>query len=296
MNDKLYFSVDVDCEPLRDKSPKCGGPSSWEVSEKTIIKFLEIFEEKNLLAGLVFSPTPEAANAHYNLFKDLKKRGIEIGIQPNVPGFRFPTYKFDLGCYDKETQKRIIKEAIEDFEKALGFSPAFYVPCCGSRNKYTYSILYELGFKVVRAAGSGRYYSSYPDACTVGMFPFPHWASEQHHIIAGSLPLLVVPTTCDFTNLGRDRLVVDLRPERPPTLETLASYRYIIDMNIEVMNLIEAPIKSIVIGTHNTEYVHFENLEYVIDYAEQKTKHAGMEFVPTNMMGLRKMADSLEWK
>jgi len=32
--DRLYFLYAVDCEPLKDKSPACGGPSSWEASEK----------------------------------------------------------------------------------------------------------------------------------------------------------------------------------------------------------------------------------------------------------------------
>lgn len=292
MGDKLYFNCGVDCEPLAEKSPGCGGPANWKISEKVILKFLEIFKKKGILSALVFNLTPEAAKAHSDLFKEVRKDRIEIGIQPNIPGFRFPTYKFDLGYYDKEIQKKIIGEALEDFEKALGFLPESYCACCGSKNEYTYSILLEFGLKVMRAPVPGRYNSSRPDTCTIGSFPYPHWASE-HPLIPGCLPIYVIPTTGDITSIGRDKWIVDLRPERPNTSETLVSYRYIVDMNIEVMKLIKTPVKAIVVGTHNTEYVNFENLEYVIDYVIEKTKKEGMEFVPVHTSDLRKIAEKI---
>lgn len=289
---RLFLHCGVDCEPLSDRSPACGGPSSWEVSEKAIRRFVEIFTERGMLEGLAFNPTPEAGRAHSELFRELRRQGLEIGIQPNVPGFRFPKYKYDLGYYDLQTQRRIIGEALEDFESALGFRPLTYLPCCGSRNEHTNKLLIEYGFKVLRHATSGRYFSNRPDRCTIGMFPFPHWASE-HHIVAGFLRLYVVPTTGDITSVGRDKAVPDLRPERPPTRETLRSYRYIINTHIEVMNLIKAPVKAIVIGTHNTEYVHFENLLYVLDYIEEKAKLEGMELVPASTLKMREVAESL---
>jgi peptidoglycan/xylan/chitin deacetylase (PgdA/CDA1 family) len=292
MHEKLFFQCGVDCEPLMDKSPACGGPGSWEISEKAILKYLDIFKAKRILPALAFNLTPEAAKAHADLFKQLKKEGIEIGIQPNVPGFRFPSYKFDLGYYDKGTQRKIIREALEDFKKAVGFLPEVYTACCGSRNEYTYSLLIEFGLKVQRIPVSGRYNSNRADICTIGGFPYPHWASN-HPVIPGCLPLYVIPITGDITGLGRDKWIFDLRPENPPTHETLARYRQVVDMNIEVMKLIKAPVKAIVVGTHNTEYVHFENLEYVIDYVKEKVEKVGMEFIPASCIKMREFAEEM---
>lgn len=292
MAERLYLQCSVDCEPLAEKSPACGGPVSWEVSAKAIRTFLELFESNGLLGALSFQPTPEAARAHADLFRDLKSRGFEIGMQPNVPGFRFPTYEHDLGCYDREMQRQIIGEAIEDFESALGFRPEIYTACCGSKSKETYALLMEYGFKVSRAPVSGRYWRDRPDRATIGMFPFPHWASE-HHVIAGCEPLFVIPTTGDFTRIGRDRGTVDLRPEREPSEETRESYRCIVDLNIEVARLIEAPISDICIGTHNTERVHFDNLQFVLDHVREKAEEEGMELVPISCMGMRAAAEEM---
>ncbi len=294
MASKLYFQCGIDCEPLADKSPGCGGPASWEISEEVILRWVEIFKDNDLLGGLSFNATPEAAKAHADLFIDLKKQqGIPIEIQPNIPGFRFPTYKLDLGYYDQETQRKIIGEAVEDFQNALGFVPECYLPCCGSKNEHTYPLLVEFGFKVTSAPVAGRYFSDRPDRCTIGMFPFPHWASN-HPIIGGCLPLYVVPGTGDFTAIGRDKWTVDLRPERSPTGETLMSYRHIVDMNIEVMKLVNAPVKAIVLGSHNAEYVHFENVQYVLEYLREKASSEEMELVPTSALGLREVAEAID--
>ena len=43
-SNKIYFSYFVDCEPLAAKSPRCGGPASWEVSERTVRAIRQSFE------------------------------------------------------------------------------------------------------------------------------------------------------------------------------------------------------------------------------------------------------------
>ena len=288
----LYFNCGVDCEPLADRSPACGGPASWDVSERAILTFVEIFEEFGLLRGLGFHSTPEAAKAHSDLLKDLhESRGIEIGLQPNVPGFRFPKYKLDLGYYDKAMQKQIITECLEDFEAALGLRPVVYTACCGSKSPDTYPVLIDLGFRVSKAPGSGRYLTDRPDRCTMGQYPYPHWASN-HHIIPGCLPLYVIANTADLTNVQRDARTDDLRPERPPTHETLRSYRRIIDTNIEIQRMIQQPVKVIKMGSHNTERPHFENLRYVLGYLQERAAAEGMALTPISCVGMREVAEA----
>ena len=63
--------------------------------------------------------------------------------------------------------------------------------------------------------------------------------------------------------------------------------------NIELMRLIRAPIKAIVAAGHNTECVHFENVEYVMEYVFEAAEKAGMELVPAQPPDLRKVAEEL---
>jgi len=293
MDENLYFHIGIDAEPLEETSP-CGGFLTWEESERVIKKWLELFRRRNLVKGAGFYLTPEAAKAHTELFKDLKEEGFEIGIQPNVPAFRYPKYKYDLGYYDEEMQRQIIGEAIEDFYNALGFKPETYTPCCGSRNEHTYLILIEYGIKQIRVPVPGRYFSDRPDRLTIGYFPYPHWASS-HHLIPGCLPLFVIPITGKLM-VKRDKWVPDLRPEREPTEETRESYKEIIDENIEIMKMGKVPIKSIAIGTHNTRHVHFENIEFVIDYIYEKAEREGLKIVPIQPPKLRQIAEKLREK
>ena len=121
--DKLYFIYRVDCEPLAAKSPACGGPASWAVSERAILRYAEIFRARGLLHGLSFETTPEAGKEHRDLLLALHREGCGLGLQLNVPGFRFPKYKHDLGFYEREEQRQILEEATADFAAAFGFAP-----------------------------------------------------------------------------------------------------------------------------------------------------------------------------
>ena len=86
----------VDCERLREKSPGCEGPVSWEVSERTVRKMREVFRSRNLLRALTLNLTPGAAAAHSAMMREWHPEGKNIGIQPNVPGLRYP--KYDMSC------------------------------------------------------------------------------------------------------------------------------------------------------------------------------------------------------
>jgi hypothetical protein len=136
-SNEIYFVYFVDCEPLRERSPMCGGPASWEVSEETVRGIRETFEARGLRDALTFNLTPEAARAHGPMMRHWHEEGVPLGIQPNVPGFRYPTYDRDLGQYDEDTQRRIIAEASADFEDAVGFRPRGYCACCGSKSPAT---------------------------------------------------------------------------------------------------------------------------------------------------------------
>jgi hypothetical protein len=264
----------------------CGGPETWAESERAIRSIREVFEARGLRGALTFLPTPEAARAHAPLWRAWAADGVGLGIQPNVPGFRFPAYTRDLGQYDEATQRRIIAEAVEDYVDALGIRPDTYVPCCGSRSPATPRLLVEAGFRQLGSPAPGRYFPDRPDRCTAGLFPFPHWGNDRHHVLAGGLPLCVVPNSSDLTG-GRGARPTDLRAEAPVGDETRERYQRIVDAAIELSGLIEAPVRTVVGNTHNTRAMHVENVAFVVDYVQEATARAGLELVPASFPDVR---------
>jgi hypothetical protein len=285
-SDRIYFAYKVNCEPLRARSPMCGGPETWDESELTIRAIRDVFETRGLRRALTFLPTPEAAQAHAPLWREWHAEGVGLGVQPNVPGFRFPTYEKDLGQYSEAMQRRIIAEAVDDFTQALGFRPESYVPCCGSRSAVTLRLLYEAGFRQMGTPAPGRYFPDRPDRCTVGVFPFPHWGNAAHHLVPGWLPLCIVPNSSDLSG-GRGARPTDLRAEAPVGEATRARYRQIVDQAIEISGLIEAPVRTVVGNTHNTGFVHAENVAYVVDYVQEAVAQAGLQLVPASFPDIR---------
>lgn len=288
----LYFAYMVDCEPLAAKSPACGGPASWDISEKAIKSYAEIFARRDMMSGLSYHTTPEAGAVHRDLLLELHRQGCSLGLQLNVPGFQYPRYEHDLGYYDRDEQEQILTSATDVFAELFGFRPETYTPCCGSKSKHTYPLLASLGYRQTHSPVTGRYLPDRPDRCTLGCYPYPHWASSTHQLLAGTLPLLVIPGTGSI-DFGRGKRPFDLRPESPPTAATRALYRRTIDEAIEVQKLISQPVKVITSGSHNTERVHFENVDYVIDYVTEAAEREGLSLVPANCPMIREAAQEL---
>ncbi len=205
MDDRLFLLILVDCEPLAAKSPACGGPSSWKISEKTILRFADFARRHGIVDGVGFHATPEAAKAHSELLTSLASEGFELGIQPNIPGFRYPTYKYDLGQYPKERQMEILTQAKEDWEEALHCSTTNYTACCGSMTNDTPEILVKLGYRQWHAPAPGRFDPERPDRCTVGLFPYPHHCHRRNRLLSGDLELYVIPGTSELIPRPRGR-------------------------------------------------------------------------------------------
>ena len=285
-SNNIYFAYFVDCEPLAAKSPRCGGPGSWEVSERTVRNIRQSFESHGLLPAVTFNLTPEAAKAHADMMREWHGEGVNMGIQPNVPGFRYPKYENDLGEYDEATQRQIIAEATEDFETALGFRTDTYCACCGSKSPVTLRLLYEAGYRQYIAPAPGRYFPDRPDRCTEGDYPYPHWGSSQHHVLGGALPICVISCSGEMTG-GRWARPRDLRSEEPVSEESRELYRTIIDWNIELSGLIQTPVRAIIGATHNSEKVNIPNLDYVLEYIQKATEREGLELVPASFPTIR---------
>ncbi|HJN16757.1 MAG TPA: hypothetical protein QGH10_14730 [Armatimonadota bacterium] len=294
-DNKLYLIGQYDCEPLAAKSPQCGGPQTWQESEQKVLEVAGIYRERGLLGALGFHLTPEAAKAQSDLYKGLHAEGIFMGLQINVPGFRYPTYDRDLGLHSPDEQREIIRLGLEDFEEALGFSTTCYTACCGSRSHATASILVEQGFKVFRPPGAGRLAWDRPDKTTVGMFPYPYKASSEHMCLAGDLDLLCIPVGNDVTGKYKrsEWAPGDLRGENPVSDETREMYRYIVDSTIDLGRLLDVPLQNVQAVGHNTDRCEGENVAYVLDYIREAADKKGLELVPISPVGLRGEAERI---
>ena len=293
----LYLMGTYDCEPLAARSPQCGGPQSWQESEEKVLEITDLYRSRGLLDALSFHLTPEAAKGQPDLYKDLRDQGVYIGIQPNVPGFRYPTYDRDLGLYSPDEQREIVRLAKEDFEEALGFGTETYTTCCGSRSNETAAILVETGYTVYRPPGPGRMSRSRPDKTTVGMFPFPYKASARHMCLAGELDLLCIPTTVDLSGRYRrsDWCPNDLRGENPVSDETREMFRHITDTTIELGRLLGVPLNNIQVVGHNTARCAAENIAYALDYVREAAEREGLKLAPISPAGLRQAATEAGW-
>lgn len=294
---RLFLFGTYDCEPLAAKSPQCGGPQTWQESEEKVLEIAAVYREKGLLGALSFHLTPEAAKAQPDLYKSLHDEGVYLGIQPNIPGFRYPTYDRDLGLYSPDEQREIIRLATEDFQEAMGFRPTMYTTCCGSRSDATAAILVEMGYKTLRLPGPGRLPKDRPDKLTVGMFPFPYRASAQHRCLAGDLDLLCLPTTVDLTHKysRNEWSPADMRGEAPVGDGTRRMYREIVDTKVELGMLLGVPLNNVQIGGHNTARCAGENVAYALDYVAEAAEKFGLELAPISPAGLREEAEKVGW-
>jgi hypothetical protein len=283
VSDDVLFLYMADFEPLRERSPYCGGPETWAESEALFHVYMDVSRRKGV--KLQLNLTPEAAFAHADLMKSAHREGVALGIQPNVPGFRYPTYTKDLGEYDAPMQRRIIGEALEDFRSTVETEPVSYTPCCGSQTNETHPILIEYGFKVAQVSAPGRYWAKRPDRCTIGQPPYVHWASACK-VMAGWLPLAVASATTTLAP-PREQLPFDCRYEWEPTDETRARYREVVEQTLDVMGIVDPPVKHLMIVGHNTRRAHRENMEFLIDSCREAVAGRGWRFVPAQMPDVR---------
>lgn len=153
---KCYFLLTMDCERVQNKNSYPAGPLSWQESEKNIVAFGKISLKFGYKA--TFFAVPEAAEKHANTFKELIKSGHEIGLHLHPQTFRYGVNE-NLGNLPYEMQFRIIKDARDVFEDAMGFLPSSFRSGYFSASHDTFRALSALGFKRGSCVIPGRHLS-----------------------------------------------------------------------------------------------------------------------------------------
>lgn len=274
-----YVIFTMDCERIASEAPEGGGPKSWEIGEKAILRFTEILLSKGFKAVLFIQP--EAAKRYADLLLNLKDKGFELGLHIHPGSFRNLTFKKYLGSYPREEQRNILDLAVSDWTEALGYKPKTFRAGMFSANDYTYKILYELGF---RQSSTSKPERSVPEiyASWAGASSHAHHVDPNNRLISGTLELYEVPLSVNFQKMIYPNDPLDLRIEARCTLE---EHGTTIDLNIKRMIELNIPLKTIVSITHNTEFFLYNQsvLEFIISYVEEAAAKYDTKIISTTL-------------
>jgi len=247
IKNNLYVTFTMDCERIRRYSPP-GGPETWELSENAIKGYIKILRENGLKC--TFFIVPETAHKHRDLFLQALDYGFELGMHYHPQSFLDGRYTKYLGEYSYEEQLNQLGQALDYWRDSIGFRPESFRPGNASSNKYTYKVLYKLGFRqastYIPQRNLPKYYAVYLDAN-----PYPHHVEN--------MDLLEVPMTSDI------RVKPPLNHDPPHLrIEWGRLEKLISILNFWVNHLVEKdiPVKSIVVLTHN-----------FINYSDETVKH-----------------------
>jgi hypothetical protein len=291
-SERVFFLSGIDCEPLRDQSPACGGPPDWEASRQALECYVEVCRRAGTVAGAAINLTPEAARAHAERVRELAAAGHPIAIQPNVPGFRFPRYDRDLGQYSAAEQREIIGLAKADFEAALGLSTTTYIACCGSFSEATFPLLVEHGYRQF-VHSPGRFVRGRPDKTSYGALPFAHHAHPESRILVGGLDLYVIPATNHPGRIISRCNPFDPRPDSQVVEDYEEAVRETWDLALEMQASQRAPVRTLYLGCHNIPSLDPARLELAIELAKQAVAAAGLVFTPASYEEVHAYADAI---
>ena len=147
MAEKIYLAFTMDCERLHSDHQLVSrgeGPITWEASAGAITRFAEIVESGGGRA--TFHALPESARQHPELYRDLGRRGHQLGLHlhPCVFG-QIGTYLAGLARYPEPQQRQLLTAARDAWAEAIGEAPATFRPGNFSANNDTFRVCLELG-------------------------------------------------------------------------------------------------------------------------------------------------------
>ncbi|MGD0176050.1 MAG: polysaccharide deacetylase family protein [Candidatus Bathyarchaeia archaeon] len=244
---KVLVFVTMDGEPVRAHltpnalrlSPT--GPPDIAASERSIRGFTAIARQYGFPTTLFLHP--EVAVSQSDFLLKLRKQGVCLAMHLHPYKFGDGRYKQDLGAYSASEQRRIIEEAANVWEKALGQRPLYFRGGWNSANDNTFRVLQELGFKGGSLSVPG---GTWPDHFAVwsGAEPYPHRAHLEFRQVKGNSNFVEVPMSADL-----QRLV----PHEWLELDEPYNYEKIIRNILEDLKTHSPPYCTIGMDTHNDQ-------------------------------------------
>jgi hypothetical protein len=298
---KLFYNYSIDCELPPDGI--FGGPATWEVAEASTRGFIEVMEQWGLIHGATLFVYPDVAMKQHNLYREMAKHGIEIGL--HIHGMRYSRVKKPawLGSLGYDDQREIIRMAKQDLEDVIGKPCLGYRACYASANHFTYPIIQELGFQWASTSASGSYKPEIY-ARWAGGWPFPYHPSRKNMLIPGDLAVYEITLTRGLHTffMGNPDRPLDMRAETPPEIvgSDGKNFRRIIEENLVEMDRVDQPVRVIIGASHNTNpyadplsYQH-KNLWHVCHLVRELCQTRGYEFIPASFLQIKQEADRVD--
>ena len=272
---KLYVGLFVDCEATQ---PAIGDP---DLGRRADTGIAEVLESAGLRGTFHLLPTDAEANAP--LYRDLLRRGHEIGlhVHPTAQGYEQEFF----GAYGPAEQRTILAEARDRVAAAIGSPPGSLCVGYASTNDHSYPIFVELGFRHGMTSIPTRVL---PECAAVhaGAPLSIHYAHRHNRLLPGDLDYVEVPVTLDpQSRLWGGKHPQDLRVE----LVDAKSHYYTVRQAVERQLAERPPVYYVLAMTHNVfEYgdpkdFRRQTLESVIRHVRSIASEKGLEVVPATI-------------
>ena len=308
---KFFFNYSIDCElPLNteytgpERQPFFGGPTDWDVAERSVRGFIEVMTELGMRDGTSLFVYPDVARQQQSLYREMADAGIEAALHLN--GLRYSRLTGDrakwMGAMSYEEQKDALRMAKQDLEEAIGRPCLGYRACYGSANNDTFPICDELGFEWTSASAAGSYQPEV-HARWGSAWRFPHHTSSKNMRVPGDMDLYDMPLARGFRILLNDdpNRALDLRAETPPDLagENCEVFRAIIIENFDEMDKCDQPVRGLFPASHNTNLFadtathQHRNLVAVCRMTQEIAEERGYEFTPSHFHQVKAEAERI---
>ncbi len=159
MTKTVPFVLSMDCERVNPGKPFYpAGPRTERESARNIAAFIDIARETDFPVTLFL--TPEAATLHAGYLKRLDPEQVEFGLHLHPRTFGLGVSE-SLGLLEVPVQERLLAQATDIIEEALGRRPVSFRAGFYSANESTFRILKSLGYHYSSTTVPGRYKPAY---------------------------------------------------------------------------------------------------------------------------------------
>jgi len=265
--------------------------SDRRLSERSIRGYVDTIEAYGFPTTLFVHP--EVAARHRELLLELQDQGACLGLHLHPKWFGDGRYRKEIGAYSASEQRKMIKEAMDVWRRALGQNPLYFRGGVFSANDNTFRVLQELGFKGGSLSCPGRVLPEFYSVWA-GAEPYPHRAHLNFRLVKGDSDFVEVPISVDFQRPGEAHIY----PGRAPTQgyewlyiaeRRFYNYEKVLRHLLERFRRDSPNYPTIVTDTHNNEdYSNRENparlnLESVLRLLESLCEEAGVKPVGSTL-------------
>ncbi|MHA1891430.1 MAG: polysaccharide deacetylase family protein [Promethearchaeota archaeon] len=252
--DDLHVIFTMDVERIAKQSPS-GGPRTWEICKESVRTFLKALDEHGYLSTLFI--VPDVVSEQRVFFKRVLSTKHECGMHFHPVSWhdnylnKEDHYRF--GCYSVSQQETFLKQALEEYKKALNYTPVSFRPGYFSLNNDSYSILEKLGFLGGSTSFPGR---NMKRNCALwrGKRRDVHRTHPGNRLIAGDLNFVDVPVTSRVDVLGYNQLFFkhgDIRFERLDIADGPKHFVLACKQSLRWQFKHHSPVKHLCFFTHN---------------------------------------------